>query len=81
MWDRHRFDEVLLESRLDRGLDLLDASDDLFDLPAGRARQERDEGARAGSVPGGPDPTEVAVRHEPEDHGVERVDLAAECAR
>ena len=34
MGDRHRLDEVLLEPRLDGGLDLLDAPNDRFDLAA-----------------------------------------------
>ena len=33
--ERHRLDEVLLEARLDGGLDLLDLADDAFDLVAG----------------------------------------------
>ena len=76
----HRLDEVLLEARLDRGLDLLDAPHDALDLRPRRARQERDERAGAGRVAGRPDVGEVAVGDEAEDHRVDRVDLAAERA-
>ena len=37
MREGHRLDEVLLEARLDRGLDLLDAPDDALDLGPRRA--------------------------------------------
>ena len=80
MRDRHRLDEVLLEARLDRRLDLLDATHDALDLAPGRAGQQRDQRPGAGGVAGRPDAIEVAVRDEPEDHRVERVDLAAERA-
>ena len=53
--DRHRLDEVLLEARLDRGLDLLDPADDALDLAPRRARQQGDERARPGRVAGRPD--------------------------
>ena len=43
----HRLDEVLLEARLDGGLDLLDPPDDALDLGPRRARQQRDERARS----------------------------------
>ena len=80
MRDGHGLDEVLLEPRLDRRLDLLDAAHDAFDLAPGRARQQRDQRPGAGGVAGGSDAVEVAVRDEAEDHRVERVDLAAERA-
>ena len=51
-----------------------------LDLAPGVARQESDEGARPGRIAGRLDLVEVAVGHEPEDHGVQRVDLAAEGA-
>ena len=51
-----------------------------FDLAPRRARQERDERAGPGRVAGRPDVGEVAVGDEPEDHRVDRVDLAAEGA-
>ena len=76
--DRHRLDEMLLEPRLDRGLDLLDAADDGLDLAPGGARQQGDQRAGAGRVAGRPDARQVAVRDEAKDHRVERVDLAAE---
>ena len=45
-----------------------------------RARQQGDQRAGPGRVAGRPDVGEVAVGDEPEDHRVERVDLAAEGA-
>ena len=78
--DRHRLDEMLLEARLDRGLDLLDAAHDGLDLAPRGARQQRDQRTRAGGVAGRPDAGEVAVGDEAQDHRVERVDLAAERA-
>jgi hypothetical protein len=78
MGDRHGLDEMLLEARLDGGLDLLDATDDALDLPPCRAGQQRDQRSCAGSVAGRPDPSEIAVGDQPEDHGVEGVDLASE---
>ena len=74
----HRLDEVLLEARLDRGLDLLDLADDRLDLAPGRAREEGDERAGPGRVAGRAGMGEVAVGHEAEDHRVQQVDLAAE---
>ncbi len=50
--DAHRVDEVLLEPRLDRGLDLLDASDHVLDLRARRAVQQRDPRAGPRRVAG-----------------------------
>ena len=76
----HRLDEMLLEARLDRGLDLLDPPDDALDLGPGLPRQERDQRAGPGRVAGRLDVGQVAVGHEPEDHRVDRVDLAAEGA-
>ena len=78
MRDRHRLDEVLLEARLDRGLDLLDAAHHVLDLAPGGAGQQRDQRAGPGGVARGPDTVDVAVRDQAEDHRVERVDLAAE---
>ena len=78
MREGHRLDEVLLEARLDGGLDLLDAPDDALDLGPCRARQERDERTGPGRVAGRPDVGEIAVGDQPEDHRVGRVDLAAE---
>ena len=78
--ERHRLDEVLLEARLDGGLDLLDAPDDAFDLGPRGARQQGDQRAGPGRVAGRADVGEVAVGDEPEDHRVDRVDLAAERA-
>ena len=78
--ERHRLDEVLLEARLDRGLDLLDPPDDAFDLGPRGARQQRDERAGPGRVAGRADVGRGRSRGQPEDHRVERVDLAAERA-
>src|SRR5439155_27114772 len=78
--DRHRGDEMLLEAGLDRGLDLLDPADDVLDLASRGAREKRDEGARAGRVACGADVREIAIRDEPEDHGVADVDMAPERA-
>ena len=80
MGERHRLDEVLLEARLDGGLDLLDLADDAFDLDAGRARQQRDQRAGPGRIPGRCHVGEIAIGDEPEDHRVGRVDLAPERA-
>ena len=78
--DRHRIDEVLLEARLDGGLDLLDAPHDLLDLGAGGAVQERDPGTGAGGVPGGSDLLGIAVRDQAEHERVDRVDVRPERA-
>ncbi len=78
--DRHRLHEVLLEARLDRGLDLLDPAHDLLDLGAGGAVQERDARARPRGVPGCGDSLGVAVGDEPEDERVHGVDVRAERA-
>ena len=80
MRERHRLDEVLLEARLDRGLDLLDPADDALDLGPRRAGQQGDERAGPGGVAGRSDAGQVAVGDQPEDHRVGRVDLAAERA-
>ena len=78
--DRHRTDEELLEARLDRGLDLLDAAHDLLDLGAGRAVEQRDARAGAGGVAGRRDVGGIAVGHEAEHERVHRVDVVAERA-
>src|SRR6478752_6098909 len=74
----HGLHEMLLEPRLDRGLDLLDPPDDALDLAPRGARQQRDERPGPRGVPGRLHVREVAVRHEAQDHRVGRVDLAAE---
>ena len=43
----HRLDEMLLEARLDRGLDLLDPPDDVLDLAPRGGAEQRDQGAGA----------------------------------
>ena len=73
-------DEMLLEARLDGGLDLVDAGDERLDLAAGGDVEERDAGAGAGGVAGGGDAGEVAVGDHAEDHGVARRDVRAEGA-
>src|SRR5581483_6794909 len=79
--DAHRPDEVLLEPRLDGGLHLLDAANDLLDLGPRGPVEERDPRSRPGRVAGRAHAVEVAVRHEPQHQGVERVDVAAERPR
>ena len=54
--------------------------DDVLDLAPRRAADERDQRAGPGRVAGGLDVIEVGVGDQPEDHRVERVDLAAERA-
>ena len=78
MGDRHRLHEVLLEARLDRGLDLLDRTDHSFDLGARGAVQERDPRARAGGVPGGRHAGRIAVGYQAENERVHGVDATAE---
>ena len=73
-------DEMLLEARLDRGLDLVDAGDERLDLAAGGDVEERDARAGAGGVAGGGDAGEVAVGDHAEDHRVLRRDVRAEGA-
>ena len=79
--DRHRVHEVLLESRLDGGLDLLDRPDDALDLLA--AHPGRASAIRApvpAAFPAEVTASGLAVRDEPEDEGVDRVDVRAERA-
>ncbi len=78
--DAHRTDEMLLEARLDRGLDLLDPADDVLDLRAGGAVQQRDPRPRARRVARGRHVLRVAVGHQPEDQRVHGVDVRAERA-
>ena len=80
MRDRHRFDEVLLEARLDGRLDLLDAPHERFDVAARAVVEQRDAGAGAGRVAGGADAVEVAIGNHAEHHRVLDVDVAAEGA-
>ena len=80
--DAQRPHELLLESRLDRGLDLVDASGPRArSRPARAAGQQRHQRARARRVADRLHVGEVAVGDQAQDHGVERVDLAAERAR
>ena len=78
--NRHRLDEMRLEARLDRGLDLLDAADEFLDRGAGGGIEERDARPGAGGVAGRGDGLQVAVGDEAEDHRVLHVDVAAEGA-
>ncbi len=78
MRDRHRLDEVLLEHRLDSGLDLLDAAHHLLDLGAASRIQQRNARAGASRVAGRMYLGQVAVRDQPEDHCVLHIDVAAE---
>ena len=81
MGNRHRADEELLETRLDGGLDLLDAPHDVLDLGASGAVEERDPCSGACRVTGGGDVGGIAVRNQTEDERVHGVDVAAEGAR
>src|SRR4051794_36750543 len=78
--DRHRVDEMRLESRLERRLDLLDAAHHLADLAARGGVEERDAGAGARRIAGGRHLVERAVGDQAERHRVERIDMAAEGA-
>src|SRR5262245_34564063 len=80
MRDAHRADEVLLEARLGRGLDLLDAPDDVFDFYAGGAIEQGDAGAGASGVAGAGHVLGLTVRYEAEHHRVDGVDVGAERA-
>ena len=71
---------MLLEARLDRGLDLVDMGDERLDLAAGGDVEERDPRAGAGGVAGRGDLGEVAVGDHAEDHRVLRRDMRAEGA-
>src|SRR5262249_14557788 len=68
-------------SRLNRGLDLLDTADDLLDLRSRRMVEERDARAGPGRVACSSDALRVAVRDEPEDERVHRIDMRAEGTR
>src|SRR5690606_32655091 len=76
----HGGDEVLLESALGGGLHFLDPGGDGLDLPAGGPREEGDDGAAPGGVARRRHPIQVAVGYQADDHGVLRVDVAAEGA-
>src|SRR6202167_5300138 len=65
---RHRGDEMALEVRLDRRLDLIDTPDDAFDLRPRRKVEKRDPGACSGRVPGARDLGEIAVGNEAKRH-------------
>ena len=78
--DRHGLDEVRLESRLDRGLDLLHLAHQLLDRLARGLVEQRDARAGAGRIAGRADLRQIAVRNHAEDHGVFDVDVAAEGA-
>ena len=72
--------EVLLKSRLDRGLDLLDPAHQLLDLRARAIVEQRDARAGAGGIAGRGDLRQIAVRNHPQQHGVLDVDVTAERA-
>ena len=79
--DRHGGDEMLLEARLDRGLDLLDPLDH---APRSRPRASRLSSAMRAPVPAAlpaePTLSSGAVGDHAQHHGVFRVDVAAEGA-
>src|SRR5262249_50728962 len=79
--DRHRANEVLLEARLDGRLDLLDPADDLLDLRARAAVEQRDPRTRTRGVAGRGDPIRLAVRDESEHERVARIDVRAKRSR
>ena len=72
--------KMLLEMRLQRRLDLLDALHRLLDLAAMVAVEQRHQRAGAGGIADGLDLGEVAVGDEPQHHRVFRVDEGAEGA-
>ena len=80
MGERHRRDEQLLEARLGRRLDLLDAQHRRLHLPTGRRRQQGHHRPGTGGIAHGADAVERAVGNEPEDHRVQRVDVCSERA-
>ena len=79
--NRHGFDEVLLEFRLHRGLDLLHLLHHPGDLGPGFHVEQGDPGPCSRCVPGRPDLGQVAIGNHPQDHGVFDVDMAAEGPR
>ena len=64
VWDAHRVHEMLLEPRLDGGLELLHPAHDPLDLGARGTVQQGDPGAGAGGVAGAGDVGRVAVGHQ-----------------
>src|SRR5262245_29898926 len=72
---------MLLKARFDRGLDLLDAANDVLDLRARTAVEQCDPSARPGGVPGRRDSLGVAVGDEAENERMDRVDVGPERAR
>ena len=79
MGNRHRLDEVLPKARLDRGLDLLDATRHVFDPYARSLVEQRDTHSCAGGIAGRSHVLQRAVRHDTEHHGV--LDTAAPALR
>src|SRR3546814_2696612 len=82
--DRHGLDEVGLELRLHRGLDLLDLADDLLDLVARALVQQGDASAGAGGVAGRVDVLQRAVRseeHTSELKSLMRISYAVFCSK
>ena len=71
---------MLLELRFQGGLDLLDVAHGLLDFAAVAAVQKRHARAGTGGVADAGDVVERAVRDQPEDHRVFRIDVAAESA-
>jgi hypothetical protein len=64
-----------------RGLDLLDAPDDVLDLCARAAVEQGDSRTRPGGVPGCRDALGIAVGDEAQNERVDRVDVRPERAR
>ena len=78
--ERHRGDEMALEVRLDRRLDLVDAPHDALDLRARGKVEKRDPRAGSRRIAGARDLREIAIGNEAERHRIERIDVAAEGA-
>src|SRR3954470_12144051 len=78
MRDPHGADEVFLEPRLGRRLDLLDAADDVLDLVASRAVEQGDARAGAGGVARAGDVLGLAVGNQDEHPRVNGIDVGAE---
>ena len=78
MREGHGVDEELLEAGFDRRLDLLHLADDPLDLGPGIGIQKGNARARSGGVAGAGHPFKIAVRDQPQHHGVFDVDMAAE---
>src|SRR5580658_8349340 len=74
----HRFDEMRLELRFDRGFDLFHAPHQLLDGMARLAVKEGNARAGTGGIAGGQHLGEVAVRDHAENHRVLDIDVAAE---